>query len=227
MKSSILSFLLIIWTVFATAQSKDLANFEGLRTSGNVSVTLVKGASPKVDYTIIKGSAGDLTVEVKDLILTIKVKGNNGGYSSPTKAKVTVYYQNLKSIVASAGSSLSTQGMLKTDKLDLQVSSGATSKLSINANSIVMSASSGSSLSLDGSSTNIKATASSGASLSAGALKGSNVEASSSSGATLSVFASEKIIANASSGGSISYRGNPKSKKIDSGNMSGGSVSGS
>jgi hypothetical protein len=221
---STFSFLLLALAI--TAQSVTVPNFNGIKTGGNVAVTLVKGPSPKVDYTILKGNKEDLIIEVKSELLIVKVKGNPGAYASATKAKVTVYYQDLSQLKIAAGSTVSSEGTIKSEKLEIECSSGSSTTLNLDVDISTVSVSSGASLTIEGITNKLEAQASSGASMSASRFKAKNVDAQSSSGASMTVFASEKLIASASSGGSLSYKGSPKSKKIDSGSMSGGSVSG-
>ncbi len=83
-----------------------------------------------------------------------------------------------------------------------------------------MNTSSGSSVTIDGTTTNAVYDSSSGARIDAKFLIASIADADVSSGGNISLHATKKLKADASSGGSIKYKGNPASKNIDSG-MSG------
>ncbi len=91
--------MLILVVVFGSinAQSKTLPSFSTISTSGNVQVELIKGSQTKAEYTISKGTAEDLVLEVKGSQLTVKIKSKISGMwnRSETRAKVKVYYQTL------------------------------------------------------------------------------------------------------------------------------------
>jgi Putative auto-transporter adhesin, head GIN domain len=228
MKSFLLNLVLICLSFYSFGQSKELTPFTGVKTSGGLSVELISGPNPKAEYTITRGSEKDLIIEVEDGILIIKPKGNRTWNSNTTnlKANVRVYFQNITSVNVSSGSNISSRSTISAKDFNVGSSSGSSCTLILDANDIIVNSSSGSSINLSGSAYNATYETSSGSSISAQGLKAVKVDAEASSGSTLSVYASESIAADASSGGSIKYKGSPKSKNISSGNMSGGSVSG-
>ena len=93
------------------------------------------------------------------------------------------------------------------------------------ATKIDADASSGAQIIIEGSANTLNIDASSGASYNGVRLKAKDVDADVSSGASISVWATERIEADASSGGSIRYKGNPTEESIDPGKWSGGSIS--
>jgi len=205
-----------------TAQTKNLQPFTAISTSGSVQVELVKGSSPKAEYTILKGDADDLVIEVKGDELKVKIKSNSSFWkSSQTKAKVTVYYQNLSSIDCSAGSSLTSESELTSNAMDIETSNGASCRVIIKADDVQIDASSGATLSISGSCGTVNYDASSGASIHGESLLATNAMADVSSGANIKLHADKKLRADASSGGSIRYKGNPEKTDVHS------SVSGS
>ncbi len=217
---SILVFLFL--AVFVTAQSKNLPEFTSISTGGSVQVELVKGSSPKAEYTIIKGNKEDLFIEVKNDELVVKIKSKNSMWNrSETKAKVTVYYNGtLKAIDCAAGSSLNADNEISTASMDIEVSSGANCNVKLKAEDVNVSASSGAKVSINGTGNTAVYDASSGSKIEAGNFISSIADADVSSGASISLHATKKLKADASSGGSIKYKGNPESTNIDSG-MSG------
>jgi hypothetical protein len=208
-------------------QTIDVDPFTSIKTSGNVTVELIKGTAPKAEFTIIKGREEDLIIKVEGDVLTVKIKSQDSWYNtSNTKALVKVYYQNLNDITSAAGSSVQAKTPIKSENLKVDGSSGASISLIVDTEKIKIEASSGCSISINGKSDTASYDASSGSSISCRSLIANNVDVSASSGASASVFANEKIKADASSGASINYGGSPKEKNIDSGKYSGGSVSG-
>ncbi|MBL0099195.1 MAG: DUF2807 domain-containing protein [Saprospiraceae bacterium] len=219
----ILSMLLssLIFTM-SQAQTKNLSCFTSLSTSGNVQVTLKRADQCKADYKVTKGTEDDLVLEVKNEVLTIKIKSKISGLwnQSSTKAQVTVYYRNLTDIDCSAGSGISSIEEIVTEKMDIDASSGASCQIKLKSNLLSVNTSSGSSVKITGYAQNASYDVSSGAKIEAGNMITEKVDANVSSGGSISLHASKSLKADASSGGSIKYKGNPVNKNIDSG-MSG------
>ena len=117
-----------------------------------------------------------------------------------------------------------TQSIIKANDFNIDVSSGASSTVKLDVTSLVADASSGASIQLEGTAKNVNYDGSSGASIKGERLHALNVNADVSSGASIKLFVAETLVGDASSGGSILYKGNPKSKNLDSGKMSGGSI---
>lgn len=215
-----LSFLLA-FALYLQAQTKSLAPFHTIKTATGIQVELVKGESPKAEYTILKGSAEDLFIEVENGELSVKYKSKNGKWNrTNTKAKVTIYYTSLSSIACSSGSSLSSEEAIVTDKMEIEASSGSKCNIKLESTNILVSCSSGSSITLEGSGGAAKYSASSGSKISASNFQVNSADANVSSGANVSLNASKNLKADASSGGSIKYRGKPENININSG-MSG------
>ncbi|HMQ07093.1 MAG TPA: DUF2807 domain-containing protein [Saprospiraceae bacterium] len=207
------------------AQVRELDAYSKLKVGGSVEVYLVKSNQNKAEIQMIRGDAEDLMTEVKNDILLIKFKDRlafSGGNQS--KAKITLHYKELKSIDAGAGSRVVSKEEIASHQMSIDVSSGASCALVIKSNDCKVNISSGGSCSVSGSTINSNVQVSSGASFNGSDLKSDMVKVSASSGASAKVWAMEKIIGNASSGGSIRFKGEPKEKILDSGKYSGGSI---
>jgi len=196
-----------------TAQTREVGTFSALSTSGSVEVKLEKADSPSVSYKMLRGDSDDLITKVKGDVLQVYIK-QSWGIKKNAKAKVIVYYTELNDISASAGSSLVNEGVIESNNLEIDCSSGASAKLEIDAHNAEIGASSGASLRVSGRAGSAELDASSGASVSAADLVAKHVEAEASSGASVSCHATDSIEAEASSGGSVSYEGNPDKKEI-------------
>lgn len=215
-------FFIFTFSIFvcgqAMAQSKSLPSFTAISTSGSVQVELVKSSVSKADYAIIKGDEDDLYIEVKGNELFVKIKPQVGFWnSSNTKAKVTVYYQTLSSIDCAAGSSIKSDSEIVAESMDIESSSGANCSVILKSTDVNVDSSSGSKVSVSGSATSVNYDASSGARIDAAGLMASDAIADVSSGASISLYASKKLNADASSGGSIKYKGDPEKTNISSG----------
>jgi hypothetical protein len=221
--SFLVGFSFIFSLVLFSQSTQKAEQFTSLSISGNINVTILPTTGEaKVEYEIIKGDKEDFKIEVKEN--TLRLKAGSMWGKSRTKVKATVYYNEMNSISASAGSSLKNSSLLNTDFFSLSASSGANVDLILNCNSTDISASSGTSISLTGKGGVGSITASSGASVNARDLILSEASVTSSSGASISIHVTNSLTANASSGGSISYKGEPKSVTKNR-SVSGGSVS--
>jgi Putative auto-transporter adhesin, head GIN domain len=216
------SFLLL--AIFTFAQSRSISAFNAVSAAGGVKVELIKSTSPKIEYKILKGNESDLITEVKNGVLTIKIKNKWGWGSSGAKADVKVYYTTLNKVTSSAGSSIQSFETINADDMVVSSSSGSRISLLLNAKSTTVNSSSGSTITLSGEVSGAgKFGSSSGSNINAAALSTNDANVQASSGSSVSLWVKNKISADASSGGSIKYKGTPT--VVDSDKSSGGSVS--
>ncbi len=208
-----------------SGQTRDLDNYSKVRVSGNIKVNLIEDSSNKADIEIIRGDYDKLKTDVVNGVLTIKFKSKGlWGGNNNDKAKIDLYYTGIESLDVNAGASLKGSDVLSAKDMDIDVSSGASCDVEIEASSVDIDVSSGASLSVRGKGGELEADVSSGARLSASKLVCGKVDVDVSSGGSASVHATDHIVAEADSGGSVKYKGNPKKKDIDAGKYSGGSV---
>ncbi|MBK8624191.1 MAG: DUF2807 domain-containing protein [Saprospiraceae bacterium] len=222
MLKKIFAFTLFLgFCIYLNAQSKSLSPFHAIKAATGLNVQLVKGDAPKAEYTILKGNAEDLYIEVENGELIVKLKSKNGKWNrSETKANITIYYTNLNAIDCSSGAYVYTDQAITSDKMEIETSSGSKCKIILQCNEVIANSSSGSSMTLEGKSKTATFDASSGSKISASSLEVNIAEADVSSGANISLNAAKKLKADASSGGSIKYKGKPDDVNINSG-MSG------
>ncbi len=208
-----------------SGQTRDIDNFSKLRVSGNIKVNLIAGSSNKADIKIVRGDYDKLKTDVVNGVLTIKFKRKGiWGGGNNDKANIDLYYTEIDGLDVNAGASVKGSDVLSADDMDIDVSSGSSCDVVIDANTVDIDVSSGSSLSVRGEGGDLEADVSSGSRLSASKLVCEKVDVDVSSGGSAAVHATNHIVAEADSGGSIKYKGNPKKKDIDSGKYSGGSV---
>jgi hypothetical protein len=209
----------------ASAQTRDLNSFDKLKVSGGIKVNLIKSNDQKAEVDMVRGDYDELVTEVKGDVLVIKFKskalswGNNNN-----KANIDLYYKSLSSVDASAGSSVKGDGLLKGSDVSVEVSSGASVSVEVDSDELSVDISSGASCSLSGKAGEQDVDVSSGATYDGSKVASSYVKVDASSGATAKVWATERLVADASSGASIKYKGNPKKTEIDAGKWSGGSI---
>ena len=223
--SIILTMLFIGLSGFS--QTRNLENFDELRVSSGISVTLYPSNENRAEIDMVKGEIDDLITEVRNGTLHIKYKNNklfNWGNNN-RETKIDLYFKSLHSIDVSSGSTVRGERELSVDDMDLEVSSGATLVLVLKSGETKVDVSSGSTLRISGESQDLNVDVSSGATFDGKEFKARNVDVDVSSGSTAMVWATERLIADASSGASVRYKGNPRDKSIDVGKYSGGSVS--
>lgn len=240
MKTKLLIFLIAI-VILSVTSCVFVLSMDHVKASGDV-VKEIRGAE---NYTSISVSSGlkaivsqtgnysveieanenfmeYIIVEVKENTLYLKVE-NGKNLTGGTK-NIYVEIDAIKNIGVSSGAKVKSEGILKGSNMEVNASSGAHADLHIDSEDIDVNASSGAHIDIKGKTSNqLDADASSGAKITASEFNGIELDANVSSGAHINVGHFEKINADASSGGHISYSGDPE--EIDVNKSSGGNVS--
>ncbi len=207
-------------------QTRQVSGFHGVSVSSGIDLILTQ---KNVEEVVVEADTDDLEkiiTKVEGGILKIYIKEKswfNMNWNTDPR-KVFVSFKTLDKLEASAGSDVSAQGVLRLEKLDMDASSGSEIKLELEANDLSVESSSGSDISLKGKTMYLQADASSGSDINAGELHAKKCNASVSSGSDIRIYVTEELDANASSGGDITYSGNPAQKDINE--SSGGDVHG-
>lgn len=203
------------------SEVRKVAEFSKIKASRGVDVVLIQSVSQSVRVSCDENVIQYLTTKVKNGTLEITFTEN----VRLLKAKrVYVSFVRMNDISASSGSKVKSKATLKLKELNVSASSGAHVNLLVETLNCKLSASSGSHIFMKGSTQTLSTKVNSGSNIDGKELIAVKCDASASSGSTCSVYASENIVAKASSGGSISYYGQPKG--IDINKSSGGSVTG-
>jgi hypothetical protein len=206
-------------------QTRQVTGFHGISVSSGIHLQLTQ---ENVEKVVVEAESDDMEkiiTKVEDGILKIYVKDKSwSGFNWKNRTlKVYVSFKEMDKLHASAGSGVDAESSFKLGSFALHVSSGANVKLDLEATDMDVSASSGCGIVLKGKAREIKADASSGSHINAAELECKKCKASVSSGANIKVNVTEDLDANASSGGGITYSGNPATKNIHK--SSGGGVS--
>lgn len=207
-------------------QTRQISGFHGVSVSTGIDLYLTQ---KNVEEVVVEADTDDLEkiiTKVEGGILKIYIKEKSWFNMNWNKnpRKVYVSFKNLDKLEASAGSDVNSQGVLKFDKLNLDASSGSDIKLELDVNELSVESSSGSDISLKGKASFVQADASSGSDIHASELQTKKCIATASSGSDIRIYVTDELNANASSGGDISYSGNPAQKDINE--SSGGDVHG-
>ncbi len=207
-------------------QTRQLSGFHAISVSSGIDLYLTQKNVEEVAVEAEPDDLDKIITKVEEGILKIYIKDKSwfGMNWNKEPRKVYVSFKTLDKLHASAGSDVNSQSVLKLDNFDLDVSSGSDVKLELDANHLRVESSSGSDVSLNGKAAVAEVSASSGSDISAGDLEIKKCSAHVSSGSDIRVNVTEELNADASSGGDITYSGNPKVKNIKE--SSGGDVSG-
>ncbi len=221
-KSMVGLFWLVTLPLWAQqSETRALNSFRGIKVSQAIDAYLKKGDKESVRVEVTGASTSDVITEVEGSSLRIKMRDSRNFWSK-VHVKAYVTYVNLEKISASSASSVFSDGVIKTDHIDINASSAANVEVSLDANSVMVDASSAGEVVLEGKSPKLEVEASSAADVDAYKLECETVVASVSSGGEAKLSVSKDLEAHASSGGDIRYRGNPSRTNTHS--SSGGSV---
>lgn len=219
--SSVLLCLLlgVIGAKAQEVEERNVGSFHEIRTGQAIDVYLKKGTKESVRVEAKGIALDEVLTEVSGGRLRIHL---DEGRHNNSVVKVYVTYVSLDQISASSASGVFSDGTIKGDKLEVDVSSAADVEISIDMNEVTVSVSSSGDIDLKGRTKYLDIEASSAGGVDAFDLEAESVKVRASSAGGVKVTANKEIDARASSGGSIRYRGNPERSQTDS--SSGGSV---
>ncbi|MTB49653.1 head GIN domain-containing protein [Lewinella sp. W8] len=201
-------------------QERNIDDFTGVKACCSLNVELRQG-SYSVEVEAESNLQEYIKVERRGRTLEIGFERNT---NIKTTKPITVYVTlpDLEYVGASSSAKMTGKSSFRGDDLELDVSSSGAIYLDFSGDEIEADASSGGKIEVSGSVSFMDCDASSGSKIHAGDCKAKRARADVSSGAGVTVYASEEVDAEASSGGSVRYRGNPGA--VDSDTSSGGSV---
>jgi hypothetical protein len=204
-----------------TTETRNLGDFTKVEANKGIDVVIEQSETASVIVQADDNVQKHILTTVENGVLVITSDYNN--YRNVTK-KVTVKMPVINGLHSTSGVSMKSSGVLKSDDLTLEASSGSQMELNVESDKIQAESSSGSHISLRGKALSLTTAASSGSEVDADELLANDVTSQASSGSSTGVHAIVKLDAHASSGSSIRYNGVPKS--ITKEESSGGSVSG-
>jgi formylmethanofuran dehydrogenase subunit C len=202
------------------SQTRDLGRFTGVKVAEGIDVYLIKGDKESAKVEVYGAKIDNVITEVSGSYL--KVHMRDGNYRGRVDVKVFVTYTQLEKLSASSAGNIYSQGVIRSKRLDVSCSSAGNIEIEVDAGEMEVSASSAGEIEIKGKAKSLNGDASSAGEIDAYDLEAESVDVGASSAGSAKVHVKEALRANASSGGSIRYRGNP-SKSITN-SSSGGSV---
>jgi hypothetical protein len=217
----IVLFVLVAFGAIAQqSETRQVGSFRGIRVGEAIDVYIKKGDKESVKVEVENVSLSDVLTEVAGSNLRIHMR--DGNYRGKRVVKVYVTYVGIERISASSASSVFSEGTVKAGSLDITAASAANVELSVDADNVTVDVASAGDITLEGKAKSLSVEASSAGSVDAYNLECERVDAVVSSAGSAKVNVTKSLNAEASSGGSIRYRGNPTNTNTDS--SSGGSV---
>ncbi len=197
------------------------SDFDAISVSHGIEVHLTMGNDIALSLEADENLHDLIITEVEDGELRIYSEKNI--WSAKSK-KIYLTASEIIKIKATSGSNVISENTISADELEIRTSSGADVRLMVDVSDLTCNTSSGSGASLKGATGSFNASSSSGSNIRAKELIAKSCNADVSSGANISVHVTNKLDANASSGGGIKYLGNPQNVQKNS--SSGGSIRG-
>ena len=223
MKYLLLCLTLIAHSVFAE-ETRNLPDFDEVSAATGVKVILVKSSQTKAKIEVENCDPEDVITEVRGSKLVVKFDDKISWTRSNRnrKATVTVYYKAVNAVGVSSGAMIHSDEVIETGNLELDGSSGGIMEFEVNSAALNVDISSGGIIKINGKTESLDIDVSSGGVFKAYDLRSESATADASSGGVASFSVSKTLNADASSGGSIRYRGNPD--KVRSNSSSSGSI---
>lgn len=223
MKALILIFCLTaVSTMAQDTEVRDVGSFKGVKCGEAIDVYLKKGDKESVKVVTTGERLSNVLTEVSGSYLKVHIRDNNSFFRGKSDVKVYVTYVNLDRISASSASNVFSEGIIKSDNMEIHASSAADVEIKLDAVDVRVHASSAADIILEGTAKSIDADASSSGEIDAYNFQVESASASASSAGGIKLNVTQGLEASASSGGSVRYRGNPQRTNTHS--SSGGSV---
>jgi hypothetical protein len=224
MKKILFTLLLSGIAVAAAAQQsevREVGSFQGVRAAEGIDVYLKKGDREAVRVEVSGDTdLSNIITEVSGTYLKIHVR--DGRFRRNINARVFVTFRSISKISASSAANVYAEGLLSVRSLQLECASAASIELAIDSEEVEVSVSSAGDVELEGKAARASFSVVTAGEVDAYDLEAGIVNVEAGSAGTAKVHALKELYAQASSGASIRFRGNPSKSRTDS--SSGGSV---
>jgi hypothetical protein len=225
MKNSIFLYLTLAFTTFASlGQSKEtrsLSSFSSISVGEAIDVIIRKGTTESAIVEVSGADLDDVLTEVTGNRIKIGMRSSLKGYRN-VRVRVDLTYVEIDRINVSSAADLVTKGPIETDNLDVDVSSAGDARLEVNVRELEVQVSQAGDLEIKGQADRQRVRVSSAGDYDAFDLKSNSARVDVSGAGDARVNVTDDLDADASSGGSIYYRGDPDKVYTDA--SSGGKV---
>lgn len=224
MKKILSSLILAAVVSFSFAQSSEtrqLDSFDEISVAEAIKVKLIPGSTHKAEVRVDGTDLAYVLTEVRGGKLKIHMSNQQNRYKN-VDVSIEVTYVDLDEIEVSSAAKLTAVEAVKTQALSIEVTSAGDARITVDVESLEAKASSAGEIEVRGTSKRQTVKCSSAGDYNGYDLQSEMADVDVSSSGDARVFVSEELKAEASSGGSVKYRGDPQVVIADS--SSGGRV---
>lgn len=194
-------------------------DFIRINASRGLDVYITKSKNVSLEVEADENLHDLITTEVKDGTLYITASKNI--YTASAK-KIHVSANNINEILVNSGAEVYSENTFSSEKLVIDVSSGAHASMDLRVDNLTCNSSSGAGIKLKGEANVFWASSSSGSDIDAYDLTAKECNANASSGSDIELMVTQKFVGKATSGADIKFKGHPhKAEKVKN---SGGSI---
>ncbi|HWJ91900.1 MAG TPA: head GIN domain-containing protein [Flavisolibacter sp.] len=196
------------------AEVRNVSGFHAIDVAGGVDLFLSGGEEVVVVSAKDIDTRNHIHTEIRNGVLRIWFDWKDTRLNFGNKnLKAYVSYKMLDRLVASGGSDVSVDGVLKADHLDLVVSGGSDFSGKVEANSIKINQSGGSDIDISGNAESITIDASGGSDFNGYDLVAGSCYITASGGSDIDITVNKEFSAEASGASDISWKGSATVKK--------------
>lgn len=200
-------------------QTRDVHEFSGIRVGSGIDVFVTQGETQNVEVVADENLQEWIRTEVEGSVLHIFVEKS---IRMAESKRVNITCKTIDRLDISSAAEVNGLSRFNTDKLDIDLSSAGKLKFEVEAGEISLSASSAAKGYLQGKAQKITADLSSAGEMDGFDLETKVCDISVSSAGRARTWVTDEASFQASSGGNINYKGEPKIRNINT--SSGGSV---
>ena len=194
-------------------------DFVRIKASRGLDVYITKSQTVSLEVEADENLHELITTEVKNGTLIITSTKN---IAIAKAKKIHLSVDHVNEILVSSGAEIYSENTFESEKLVIDVSSGAVVRMELEVGDLACESSSGADIRLSGKAENFRASSSSGSNIRAYDLATKHCVAKASSGSDIDIYVTESFQGKATSGADISYKGNPA--RVSQNDNSGGNV---
>lgn len=205
-------FVFLVTGAFSQEQvSRSIAPFTGLYVGDKITVQLIPSDRDSLTIQLQGIDPENIVSVVTNNILRINYSGKP---FDKKRALINLYYKDIRSLDLQNGAEVTTTSIFKADNLMITLKSGATLYLDADIKQLKSYVIEGALLSAEGYATIHDIAVATSATVSAFDLESEVIKVKASSGGKAKINVEQELYAQTTSGGYISYKGNPEKKDI-------------
>ncbi len=208
-------------------QVRPVEKFHAISVGTGIALVLTGGPAQRVeasaltadlrDHIVTKVVGGVLSIQYEDLDESARERSDKKLARLDKKLRVAVTADQLTTLLANSGASVTATGPYAAPDFQLDVSSGASLRADINVGVLIVRQTSGSTVALSGQAPRFDLRLSSGSTFDGTGLQTNRSQIEATSGSTAKLAVREVLMAEATGGASIRYFGSPELTKTVSG----------